>query len=56
MKQTREHMKQRLLEKAEQEIDQLLDWDEMATVPDLTAIEDKILKVRNQLSRMCVRY
>jgi hypothetical protein len=51
MKQTREQIKKRLLEKAEQRIDQLLDWNEATIAPDLTAIEDEILQVRKQLSQ-----
>ena len=51
MRQTREQLKSRLLREAEAAIEELLDWHEMTSAPDLTAIEDSVLKVRKQVSQ-----
>lgn len=48
MKQTRAQKKAKLQAAAEKLIEQLLDWDEENARPNLTAIEDKVLKLRQQ--------
>ena len=51
MRQTREQLKSKLLKEAEAAIEQLLEWHEMTSAPDLTTIEDAVLKVRKQVSQ-----
>ena len=48
MKQTRCQKKARLQAAAERLIEQMLDWDEQNARPNLTAIEDEVLKVRQE--------
>lgn len=50
MKRTREELKIKLTNEAEEIIDELLDWHEGAEGPTLTEIEDIVLKLRKQLS------
>ncbi len=49
MKRKRTEVKAELLKKAEWLIDELLDWNEQTPAPDLTQIEDIVLKLRKQL-------
>ena len=51
MKRTREEKKAELMGEAEGVIDELLDWDEGATAPTLTEIEEVILKLRGQMGQ-----
>lgn len=51
MKRTRQQKKSDLMSKAEQLIDQLLDWDLQTERPDLTQIEDIVLKLRKELGQ-----
>lgn len=48
MKQTRAQKKAKLEAAAERLIEQLLDWDEENARPNLTAIEDEVLQLRQQ--------
>ncbi len=48
MKQTRAQKKAKMQAAAERLIEQLLDWDETNARPNLTAIEDEVLKLRQQ--------
>ncbi len=50
MKRTRAELKTVLMHQAEWAIEQLLDFDEQATEPTLTQIEDAMLKLREQIS------
>ncbi len=54
MKKTREKMKEELEKQAKQVIDELLDWNETHEKPDLSQIEDKILKLREKMSQSMV--
>jgi hypothetical protein len=47
---TREQRKSRLMEQAEQVIDELLDWTDDTVAPNLTQIEDIVLALRQRLS------
>ena len=49
MKRKRAEVKAELLHKAELLIDELLDWTDQTKVPDLTQIEEVVLKLRQQL-------
>jgi hypothetical protein len=49
MKRKRSEVKAELLAKAELAIDQLLDWTDETKAPDLTQIEDIVLKLRKEL-------
>jgi DNA repair exonuclease SbcCD ATPase subunit len=51
MKQTRAQKKAKMQAAAEALIEQLLDWDEQNTRPNMTAIEDELLKVRQQFGK-----
>ncbi len=51
MKRTRQQKKADLMTKAEELIDQLLDWDEQTSRPNLTQIEDLVLKLRKDLGQ-----
>lgn len=48
MKQTRAQKKAKLQAAAEALIEQLLDWEEKNTRPNMTAIEDEVLRLRQQ--------
>ena len=49
MKRKRAEVKAELLQTAELLIDELLDWNEQTQAPDLTQIEEVVLKLRQQL-------
>lgn len=49
MKGKRTEVKAELLKQAEVLIDELLDWNDQTKAPDLTQIEDGVLKLRKQL-------
>lgn len=49
MKRKRAAVKAELLHKAELLIDELLDWNEQTQAPNLTQIEEIVLKLRKQL-------
>lgn len=49
MKRKRAEVKAELLQKAELLIDQLLEWNDQTQAPDLTQIEEIVLKLRKQL-------
>jgi len=51
MKRTRQKQKADLMSKAEQLIDQLLDWESQTERPNLTQIEDIVLKLRKELGQ-----
>ena len=51
MKPTRAQKKAKLQVAAERLIEQLLDWDETNARPNLTAIEDEVLKLRQQFGQ-----
>jgi hypothetical protein len=51
MKLTRAQKKAKLQAAAEAAIEQLLDWDEENTQPNLTAIEEEVLRIRQQLGQ-----
>lgn len=50
MPRTRGELKAELQAEAERLIEALLNWTEETEVPDLTAIEDQVLKMRQQFS------
>jgi uncharacterized protein with PIN domain len=49
LKRKRTEVKAELLQKAELLIDELLDWNDQTKAPDLTQIEEMVLKLRKQL-------
>ena len=49
MKRQRAEMRAELVKKAELLIDELLDWNDETPTPDLTQIEDIVLKLRKQM-------
>jgi hypothetical protein len=49
MKRKRSEVRAELLKKAELLIDELLDWTDETKAPDLTQIEDIVLKLRKQM-------
>jgi DNA repair exonuclease SbcCD ATPase subunit len=51
MRSTREARKARLMERVEAAVDELLDWEEATDKPNLTQIEEKVLKLRKQVSQ-----
>jgi hypothetical protein len=51
MRQTRARKEAALRAAAEEMIKQFLDWEEQAEKPDLTAIEDVVLKLREGMSQ-----
>ena len=55
MKRKRSEVKAELLHQAELLIDELLDWNDQTKVPDLTQIEDVVLKLRKQLGEQMAR-
>jgi hypothetical protein len=55
MRDSRESRKARLMQKAEQLIDEALDWEERTERPNLTQIEDLALRLRQELGRELAR-
>lgn len=51
MRHTREQKRAKLLTAAEAMIEEYLDWEEQASKPNLTEIEDVVLKLRQRLSQ-----
>ena len=51
MKRTRQQMKAELMSKAEEMFEQLLNWGEQTSQPNLTQIEDQVLQLRKDLGR-----
>jgi DNA-directed RNA polymerase subunit RPC12/RpoP len=51
MKRSRQQKKADLMNKAEQLIDRLLDWETQADRPNLTQIEDIVLKLRKEMGQ-----
>jgi hypothetical protein len=54
MKKTREQRRTELQAKADEIIEQLLDWTDKTQKPNLTQIEDIVLKLRSELSEVMV--
>ena len=52
---TKEQSKARLLKQAESVIDELLDWRDATSEPNLTQIEEVVLKLRKQFSEAMAR-
>jgi hypothetical protein len=50
MRSSREGRKAGLMKKLESAVEELLDWEEETDRPNLTQIEDKVLKLRKQVS------
>ena len=55
MRSTREQRKIRLMQQAERVIDELLDWTDATSEPNLTQIEDIVLALRQQFSQEMTR-
>jgi hypothetical protein len=55
MQSTRERRKARLLTEAEGLIDELLDWTDGTSEPNLTQIEDTVLQLRKRFSEEMAR-
>jgi uncharacterized protein with PIN domain len=55
MKRKRAEVKAELLKQAEVLIDELLEWNDQTQAPDLTQIEDVVLKLRKQLGEQMAR-
>ncbi len=51
MKRTREQKREELLQAAEAMIEELLDWEERATRPNLTQIENRVSRLRQRLGQ-----
>ena len=52
---TKEQSKARLLKQAEEVIDQLLDWRDATSEPNLTQIEEVVLRLRQEFSEAMAR-
>jgi len=50
MKRSREQIKAELLKRFEQEVDELLDWQENSQAPNLSQFEEEILAARKEIS------
>lgn len=50
MKRSREQIKAELLKRFEQEVDELLDWQEQSQAPNLSQFEEEILAARKEIS------
>ena len=55
MSRTRAEIQATLLAEAEQVIDELLDWTDQTPRPNLTQIENAVLKMRRQLSEQAAQ-
>jgi uncharacterized protein with PIN domain len=55
MSPTRAELRAKLLAEAEQTIDELLDWTDHTPRPNLTQIENAVLKMRRQLSEQAAQ-
>jgi hypothetical protein len=55
MSPTRAEIRAKLLAEAEQAIDELLDWTDQTPRPNLTQIENAVLKMRKQLSEQATQ-
>src|SRR5512141_978330 len=55
MSPTRAEIRAKLLAEAKQAIDELLDWTDQTPRPNLTQIEDAVLKWRKQLSEQAAQ-
>jgi len=55
MSPTRAELRAKLLAEAEQAIDELLDWTDQTPRPNLTQIENAVLKMRRQLSEQAAQ-
>lgn len=55
MSPTRAEIRAKLLAEAEQAIDELLDWTDQTPRPNLTQIENAVLKMRRQLSEQAAQ-
>lgn len=55
MSPTRAEIRAKLLAEAEQAIDELLDWTDQTPRPNLTQIENAVLKMRKQLSEQAAQ-
>jgi uncharacterized protein with PIN domain len=54
MKRTRDQIKAEMMKRFEQEIDELLDWREGSAPPNLSQIEEEILKTRKGISQAMI--
>ena len=54
MKKTRMNIKESLMIEAEKIIDELMDWNEEVKEPTFKEIEDKVMKLRRELSEKMV--